>query len=234
MATTIRVDSGLKNECGQVFNGLGMTRGKFITFEGPEGSGKSTHIRLLRAFLEARGVEVAVTREPGGTPLGEAVRNLLQHDQSEAPVARAEVLLFLACRAQHVERLIRPALDAGTWVLCDRFDDSTMAYQGYARGFDLETLSGVNGFAVDGLRPDLTVLLDVSPGTSRARLAARGAAPDRIEREQDAFHVRVRDGFLALARREPGRFAVVNTEREQGAVERDVRAAVMDKLGIRN
>ena len=211
-----------------------MTRGKFITFEGPEGSGKSTHIRLLRAFLEARGVGVTVTREPGGTPLGESIRNLLQHDQSEAPVARAEVLLFLACRAQHVERLIRPALEAGTWVLCDRFDDSTMAYQGYARGFDLALLGNVNGFAVDGLRPDLTVLLDVSPETSRARLAERQAAtataPDRIEREHDAFHVRVRDGFLDLARREPGRFVVVNSERGQGAVERDVCAAVEERL----
>jgi len=209
-----------------------MAHGKFITFEGPEGSGKSTHIRLLKAFLEARGVEVVLTREPGGTPLGESVRNLLQHDQHDAPVARAEVLLFLACRAQHVARLIRPALEAGKWVLCDRFDDSTMAYQGYARGFDLALLGSVNDFAVDGLRPDLTVLLDVPPETSRARLAARQAAPDRIEREQDAFHVRVRDGFLDLARNAPERFVVVNTEREQGVVEADVCAAVEEKFGF--
>jgi len=208
-----------------------MTQGKFITFEGPEGSGKSTHISLLRAFLEARGVEVVVTREPGGTLLGEAIRNLLQHDPSDPPVARAEVLLFLACRAQHVERLIRPALEAGKWVLCDRFDDSTMAYQGYARGFDLELLGRVNAFAGNGLRPDLTVLLDVSPETSRARLAARQATPDRIEREQGAFHVKVRDGFLDLARKEPGRFAVVNTERVQEAVSEDVCAAVEGRFG---
>jgi len=209
-----------------------MTQGKFITFEGPEGSGKSTHIRLLKTFLEARGVEVIVTREPGGTQLGEAIRNLLQHDQSDPPVTRAEVLLFLACRAQHVERFIRPALEAGKWVLCDRFDDSTMAYQGYARGFDLALLGNVNDFAVNGVRPDLTVLLDVSPETSRARLAERRAAPDRIEREQGAFHVKVRDGFLDLARKEPGRFAVVNTEREQEAVAQDVCAAVEEKFGF--
>jgi dTMP kinase len=210
------------------------THGKLITFEGPEGSGKSTHIRLLAAFLEARGVEAVLTREPGGTPLGESIRGLLQHDRGDPPVARAEVLLFLACRAQHVERRIRPALEEGQWVLCDRFDDSTMAYQGYARGFDLQMLGAVNDFTVNGLRPDLTVLLDVSPETSRARLAARqsatASAPDRIEQEQDDFHVRVRDGFLDLARKEPGRFAVINTERGQGEVSEDIGAAVMERV----
>jgi len=207
-----------------------MPYGKFITFEGPEGSGKTTHIQLLRAFLESRGGEVVVTREPGGTRLGEAIRNLLQHDQNDSPVARTEVLLFLACRAQHVERHIRPALEAGKWVLCDRFEDSTMAYQGYARGFDLPLLDRMNRFAADGLRPDLTVLLDVSPETSRARLAARQAKPDRIERERDEFHVKVRDGFLDLAKKEPGRFAVVNAEREQERVQEDVRHVVKDRF----
>ncbi len=204
--------------------------GVFITFEGPEGSGKSTHIRALKTYLEARGIDVVLTREPGGTPLGEAIRGLLQHDHSEAPVARAEVLLFLASRAQHVEQLIRPALAAGKWVLCDRFDDSTFAYQGYGRGFDLQELKAVNSFAIHGLRPDLTVLLDVMPETSRARLAARQAvtatAPDRIEREAEDFHVKMRNGFLALAQQEPHRFAVINTEREADCVAADVRAAV--------
>ena len=211
---------------------MGVARGKFITFEGPEGSGKSTHIRLLKAFLEARGIKVVMTREPGGTPLGEAIRGLLQHDHGEEPIARAEVLLFLACRAQHVERLIRPALDAGTWVLCDRFDDSTMAYQGYARGFDLGLLAEVNNFAVNGLRPDLTVLLDVSPETSRARLAERQAAPDRIEREHDSFHVKVRDGFLDLAQKEPERFVVINTEHEQRAMEEAICTAVANRFSL--
>ena len=211
---------------------MSSARGKFITFEGPEGSGKSTHIRLLKAFLETRGIEMVMTREPGGTPLGESIRNLLQHGESEAPVARAEVLLFLACRAQHVERRIRPALEAGQWVLCDRFDDSTMAYQGYARGFDLTLLGGVNDFAVNGLRPDLTLLLDVSPATSRARLAARGATPDRIEREHDAFHVKVRDGFLDLAQKKPEQFVVVNTEREPDAVEEEIRATIAKRFSL--
>lgn len=214
---------------------MSTARGKFITFEGPEGSGKSTHIRLLADFLRASGVRVICTREPGGTPTGEAIRGLLQHNGSgEVPVPRAEVLLFLASRAQHVERLIRPALADGTWVLCDRFDDSTLAYQGYGRGFDLETLRTVNRFATSGLVPDLTFLLDIPPATSRERLISRQAktatAPDRIESEADAFHVRLRDGFLALAHGEPERFVVVETDRERDAVARDIQDTVNERF----
>jgi len=208
-----------------------MPDGKFITFEGPEGSGKSTHIRLLADYLRGCGVAVTLTREPGGTPTGEAIRRLLQHDASgESPVGRAEVLLFLASRAQHVERLIRPALMAGSWVLCDRFDVSTLAYQGYGRGFDLATLRAANTFATGGLKPDLTILLDVTPQASRSRLLARAArtliAPDRIESESEAFHERLRDGFLDLARQEPERFVVLDTDREQEAVAAEIREAV--------
>lgn len=212
-----------------------MPKGKFITFEGPEGSGKSTHIRLLADFLRERGIRVTLTREPGGTTLGEAIRGLLQHNGSgEAPVDRAELLLFLASRAQHVERLVRPALEQGAWVLCDRFEDSTFAYQGYGRGFDLGELKAANHFATNGLKPDLTFLLDVTPETSRKRLLARqsqtAAAPDRIECEADDFHVRLREGFLDLARQEPERFVVVPTDREQASVAADVRAAVALRL----
>ncbi len=214
-----------------------MPRGKFITFEGPEGSGKSTHIRLLTEFLRGRGVDVVSTREPGGTPTGEAIRRLLQHDEAgESPVGRAEVLLFLASRAQHVARLIEPALAAGSWVLCDRFEDSTFAYQGYGRGFDLDALRSVNAFATAGLRPDLTILLDVLPETSRSRLRARQAetssALDRIECEADAFHTRLRDGFLELARAEPTRFVVVSSEGERQAVAADIREAVTRRLAM--
>ncbi|MEI7899202.1 MAG: dTMP kinase [bacterium] len=211
-----------------------MPYGKFITFEGPEGSGKSTHIRLLAAFLREQGIGVTLTREPGGTPLGEAIRGLLQHNGSEVPVGRAEVLLFLASRAQHVERLIRPALEMGNWVLCDRFEDSTLAYQGYGRGFDLIALHGMNQFVTDGLKPDLTILLDVTPEVSRARLLARQSltamAPDRIEGEADDFHIRLRNGFLNLARREPQRFVVLAADREQDTVSGEVRSAVMQRL----
>ena len=212
-----------------------MTCGKVITFEGPEGSGKSTHIRLLADYLRGRGMEVTCTREPGGTPTGEAIRSLLQHNGSgEAPVPRTEVLLFLASRAQHVERLIQPALDRGIWVLCDRFDDSTLAYQGYGRGFDLDELRAANRFATHGLKPDLTVLLDVRPETSRARLLARqtqtAAAPDRIECEADDFHIRLRNGFLELARQEPARFVVLVTECAQELIANDIREAVTRRL----
>ena len=214
-----------------------MPEGKFITFEGPEGGGKSTHIRLLADFLRERGVDLVLTREPGGTPTGEAIRGLLQHDGAgESPTDRAELLLFLASRAQHVERLIRPALSEGKWVLCDRFDDSTLAYQGYGRGLDLSLLQAMNSFATAGLKPDLTVLLDVSPETSRQRLLMRHAqtsgTPDRIEREPDAFHVRLRNGFLDLARQNPDRFLVMNADREVSRVAQDIREATARRFLI--
>jgi len=214
-----------------------MPGGKFITFEGPEGGGKSTHIRLLADYLRERGVDLVLTREPGGTPTGEAIRGLLQHDGAgESPTDRAELLLFLASRAQHVERLIRPALSDGKWVLCDRFDDSTLAYQGYGRGLDLSLLQAMNSFATAGLKPDLTVLLDVSPETSRQRLLMRHAqtsgTPDRIEREPDAFHVRLRNGFLDLARQNPDRFLVMNADREVSRVAQDIREATARRFLI--
>jgi dTMP kinase len=156
-----------------------MRRGVFITFEGPEGSGRARTSGCCER-LRARGKTVQVTREPGGTPLGEAIRRLLQHDGSgESPEPRAEVLLFLASRAQHVARVIEPALSRGEWVLCDRFSDSTLAYQGYGRGFDLAQLRAVDAFATCALTPDLTVLLDVTPETSRRRLRARQAQTAR-------------------------------------------------------
>jgi len=212
-----------------------MVKGKFITFEGPEGSGKSTHIRLLAGFLKEHGYDVLLTREPGGTPIGEAIRGLLQHNEAgEEPSARTEVLLFLASRAQHVDQLIRPALERGVWVLCDRFDDSTFAYQGFGRKFDLTELRAVNHFATQGLKPDLTLLLDVSPETSRERLQARqsqtSTSPDRIERESDAFHVRLRKGFLDLARQEPERFVVLTTESDRNSVAEKIRAFVIQRL----
>lgn len=209
--------------------------GKFITFEGPEGSGKSTHIKKLARFLESQGVDVVTTREPGGTVLGERIRNLIQHsEEGEIPVDRTELLLFLASRAQHVQELIVPALEAGSWILCDRFYDSTLAYQGCGRGFDLEEVRALNNFAVNGLQPDLTLLIDVSPETSRARLAHRHkggeTAPDRIESEKDDFHVRLRNGFLELAEAEQDRFYVVNAEREHSVVAQDIRNFVKNRF----
>ena len=216
---------------------MGAARGKFITFEGPEGSGKTTHIRLLAEYLEGQGISVVCTREPGGTPLGEKVRDLLQHGGADdAPVPQAETLLFLASRAQHVERLIRPALERGAWVLCDRFSDSTLAYQGYGRGFDLAQLRSADAFATCGLAPDLTVLLDVTPEMSRARLLERQAktatSPDRIEREPEAFHARLRDGFLEMAAAEPERFVTVSTDRPLDEVAAAICEAVTRRCGL--
>ena len=196
---------------------LAGMRGKFITFEGGEGCGKSTQIGILAGRLRAEGKKVLVTREPGGTRLCEKIRALLREEFDDPPADRAELLLFLASRAQLVGNVIRPALERGEWVLSDRFCDSTFAYQGYGRGLDLVTLKRINDFATEGLAPDLTLLLDLPPETSGRRLAARRKATstsaDRIELAGDGFHRRLREGFLALAKAEPERFAVIDAAR---------------------
>lgn len=188
-------------------------KGRFITFEGGEGCGKSTQVRRLKEALEAEGHEVLLTREPGGTRLSELIRGLLKDEREDPPCDRAELLLFLAARAQLVRNVIRPALDAGTWVVSDRFSDSTFAYQGYGRGLPLDVLRLANDFACEGLKPDLTVLLDVDTETSRARLRKREAATnttaDRIEQAGDVFHARLRQGFLEMAAQEPNRIVTI-------------------------
>jgi dTMP kinase len=205
-------------------------RGRLITFEGPEGSGKSTQIQRLAAYLRAAGREVLLTREPGGTRLAERIRSLVREETDDPPVSRSEVLLFLAARAQLVSTVIKPALAQGQWVLCDRFTDSTLAYQGYGRGLNLSLLKVFNAFAAEDLKPDLTLLLDVPPAVSRARLAARQAATDttadRIEEAGEAFHTRLRDGFLDLARAEPDRFVLIDATRSS----EEVQAAVTDSV----
>ena len=205
-------------------------RGKFITFEGPEGGGKSTHVRELAEQLRAEGKTVLITREPGGTPLAEKIRGLLRDELDDPPVTRSEVLLFLAARAQVVSQVIRPALARGEWVICDRFSDSTFAYQGYGRGIDVGLLKNFNDFATEGLVPDLTILLDVPPEVSRRRLAERQAATataaDRIELAGEMFHRRLREGFLELARAEPERFVTIDSSGDRAEVSAAVLAAV--------
>lgn len=207
-------------------------RGKFITFEGPEGGGKSTHVRELAEQLRAEGKTVLVTREPGGTRLAELIRGLVREEVEDPPVTRCEVLLFIAARAQVVSEVIRPALARGEWVICDRFADSTFAYQGYGRGIDVGLLKNFNDFATEGLVPDLTILLDVPPETSKARLAERQAATatsaDRIEQAGDMFHRRLRDGFLELAKAEPDRFVVIDSSGPREEVSDRVWTAVRD------
>ena len=207
-----------------------MAAGRFITFEGGEGCGKSTQIRLLADRLRAAGKEVLLTREPGCTALAEKIRSLVREESDDPPNSRAETLLFIASRAQVVENVIRPALASGTGVLCDRFADSTFAYQGYGRGLDLEELKRINSFATGGLEPDRTILLNVSPEVSAKRMRAREAATntdaDRMEKEGDSFHSRLRQGFLELAAAEPDRFAVIQAD---GSVE-EVEEAVWNSI----
>ena len=212
-------------------------RGKFITLEGPEGSGKSTQAEQLAAFLKSRGIEAVCTREPGGTALGEAVRNLLQHNEAgEAPCERAELFLFQACRSQLTERVIRPNLERGNWVICDRFMDSTTAYQGYARGLPLDEIIRLHRFAVQDAVPDLTLLLDLPVTKGLERIAKRrlppGVSADRFEAEDRAFHERVRSGYLELAKQEPDRFRMIDADRDPGSVAEAIRQAVEEKMNL--
>ncbi|MCZ8187831.1 MAG: dTMP kinase [Beijerinckiaceae bacterium] len=197
--------------------------GYFITFEGGEGAGKSTQIRLLAETLRAAGHEVVVTREPGGTPLAEAIRGLLLN-AGDPPDAMTQALLFAAARHDHVTRVIRPAMRAGQIVLCDRFTDSTRAYQGEAVAEDALEATILLGTA--GLVPDLTLLLDLSPEAGLGRARQRGAAGDAFERADATYHTRVRERFLALARREPDRILVVEADRPPEVVAASIRALV--------
>ena len=191
----------------------------FITFEGTDGSGKSTQLRKLTEYCRERGMDVVVTREPGGTSLGEEVRSLLL-DPGKKVVGQAEVLLYAAARAQHVEQLIKPALDAGKTVLCDRFVDSSVAYQGFGRGLPVATIMEINHFAAGGLVPDLTIVLDLSYDQAVARIALRTSRDslDRIEQEQADFHRRVREGFLWLGQKFPERVRFIDASLSQEEV----------------
>lgn len=198
----------------------------FITFEGIEGCGKSTQLELLKSYLERKGKRVLSVREPGGTLLGERVRSILLNSTDEGVDPWAELFLYEACRAQIVAKVIRPALSEGKIVLCDRFFDSTMAYQGFGRGLDRTRIEGLNMLATGGLVPDITFLVDCDPevGLHRAwaRInAARGAKEDRFEKEELAFHRRVREGFLEIARTEK-RVRLIDGSREISTVHRDI------------
>lgn len=194
-----------------------MARGRFITIDGIEGSGKSTQVALLADALRARGGEVTVTREPGGTPAGELIRAIFL-DPGISLEAAAELLLVLADRAQHVREKLQVALRAGQVVISDRYCDSTVAYQGYGRGLDLKLIHELNRFVSAGVTPDLTILLDCPPEIALARIKTRATsaarAADRFEREQIDFHQRVREGFRAIAQDEPSRVVLLDSSRE--------------------
>jgi dTMP kinase len=201
----------------------------FVTLEGPEGSGKSLQARLLADRLRAAGRQVLETREPGGTPLGEQLRHLLLARADLETVARAEALMMCAARAQHVEQVIWPALRRGEIVVCDRFGDSTLAYQGYGRGLDVNNLRTVISFATAGLEPDMTLLLDLPVDAGLARKQAQ-AAWTRFEAEALAFHERVRAGYLALAAGQPARWVCLDAQRPPEAIADDVWQCVSARL----
>jgi dTMP kinase len=204
--------------------------GRFITFEGGEGAGKSTHAARLAARLRATGLDVVETREPGGTPGAEAIRALLLGGEEARWSPTVEALLVNAARADHAERLIRPALARGAWVVCDRWLDSTLAYQGGEGGVPDGMLKALHLVATGGLAPDRTLLLDLPVAQGLARAGGRGGADDRIGGRSAAFHEGVRAAFLALAKTDPGRIAVIDATREAEAVAADVWAAVAPLL----
>ena len=202
-----------------------MNRGLFITFEGIEGCGKTTQIRLLADHLRAAGRSVVLTREPGGTPAAEAIRAILLDPAHDALSPTTELLLYAASRAQHVHQIIRPAVAAGAVVLCDRFADSTEAYQGGGRALSHETIDLLRGIATGGTLPDCTILLDLPAAEGLARTRRRGEL-DRIEGEPVDFHERVRAAFLAIAAREPERVVVVNAAAPVETIAEEVRVRI--------
>jgi dTMP kinase len=207
--------------------------GLFITFEGSEGCGKSTQIRRMAEFLGSLGNEVVVLREPGATPIGESIRNLLQYDAAaSAMTPEAELLLFAASRAQLVREVIRPALTRRAVVLCDRFLDSTTVYQGVARDLDSCEVSRINDFAVGGTLPDLTLLLDLDAAEGRRRAATRNGPADRMEQERESFYEAVRQGYLKLAAENAGRFVVIDASSDEERVESAIKKVLLERFQI--
>jgi dTMP kinase len=206
-------------------------RGCFIAFEGGEGAGKSTQARLLTEVLQARGLGVVTTREPGGTPGAEAIRALLLGPPGESWTAEAEALLFAAARADHVARLIRPALARGDWVICDRFVDSSRAYQGGAGELGDEAILALHAFGSDGLRPDRVILLEADEAALAGRLAARGAEADAIEGRPAAYHRAVAAAFRSLADNDPQGFARIEASGTPEEVHARILAAIADLMG---
>lgn len=204
-----------------------MTRGRFIALEGGEGTGKSTQAQLLAEALERRGLTVEVTREPGGTPGAEAIRSLLLHPPGEGWGAEAEALLFAAARADHVARRIRPALKAGRWIVCDRFVDSSRAYQGKAGGLGEQAIVALHQIGSHGLRPDLTLLIEVGEQTALHRIAARdGGGADAIGGRDPAYHRKVAQAFRSFAEADPAGFALIDGSGDPAQVHQRILRAI--------
>lgn len=204
----------------------------FITFEGPEGSGKTSQIALLADYLRQQGFAVVTTREPGGTAIGDQIRACLHDVCNVAMTAETEILLYSASRAQLVRQVIQPALAAGQIVLCDRYADSTLAYQGYGRGLDLADLIDITRFATGGLKPDLTFFLDMDVERGLARRAANNEEMNRLDLETVSFHQRVRQGYHELMSAEPMRWIVVDADRPVATVQKELRGNVLARLPL--
>ena len=205
-------------------------RGRFITFEGGEGAGKSTQVRMLASRLKAAGRQVMATREPGGSPGAEAIRKLLVEGATDRWAPLPETLLFLAARADHVASAIEPALTAGNWVICDRFTDSTVVYQGMVRGLGIQRVRALQELSVT-IAPDLTFILDIDPREGLARTQGRGGREDRFEKFDAGFHERLRDAFLSIAKSEAERCIVVDSSRSPDIVADEIWQAVNTRLG---
>ena len=211
---------------------LVMATGKFITFEGGEGSGKSTQVTRLLEWLEDRGIDAIRTREPGGAPSGEVIRRLLVEGDTDRWQPVTEILLHYAARTEHLSRTVVPALEAGTWVVSDRFADSTFAYQGYGHGFDQDVINQIHTACVGDLSPDLTLILDISVETGLSRAQDRDQGEDRYERMGRDFHKRVRAGFLDIATKDSARCKVINAEQTVEDVFSDIQSVVNAQLGL--
>lgn len=202
-----------------------VKKGIFITFEGPEGCGKSTHSRLIAGYLRSKGKSVVYTREPGGTKIGEKIREILLDQRNKDMATEVEAFLYLAARQQITKEVILPALKKGKIVVCDRFQDATVVYQGYAAGLDIEMLNKLGNIATGGIKPDLTIILDID-----ARLGlGRAGKKDRMEKKSLTFHKKVRQGYLALARKEPKRIKVVRVRDEIAETQKAVRT-IIDRM----
>jgi len=202
----------------------------FITLEGPDGSGKSTQVQPLAEYLRQEGYTVFTTREPGGTTVSDQVREVLMRVDNRSMYPRTETLLFCAARAQLVEEVIRPRLQRGEIILCDRYADSTLAYQGYGHGNDLQILQQLLDFATGGLWPDLTILFDIDAIAGLNRRKVGGGEWNRLDDYQIAYHQKVRDGYLTMAHKDPKRWAIVNADQEIEKVQADLRRLVLERI----
>lgn len=209
---------------------MAVKKGLFITLEGVEGVGKSTNIQFLQAYLNQQGVDLLVTREPGGTAIAEAIREVLLTPSSEPMTSEAELLLMFAARAQHLTQVITPALAQGRWVLCDRFTDASYAYQGYGRGIPLEKIAFLEQWIQKSLRPDLTLLLDAPLDIALRRAKRRQGAPDRIESEQTEFFTRIRAGYLERANANLSRYCIIDAAQPREAVRKQLRKVMQELL----